>query len=48
MLGLVNWLLPAAKDNKQPKTGRQSFSELSPSWITSLNERAAQNNNQIS
>jgi short-subunit dehydrogenase len=48
MLGLVNRLLPATKDNKQPKTGLQSFSELSPSWITALNERAAQNNNQIS
>jgi len=47
-LALVNRLLPSTENNNQPRTGRQSFSELSPSWITSLNERAAANNNQIS
>jgi short-subunit dehydrogenase len=47
-LGLVNRLLPSAENNKQPRTGSQSFSDLSPSWITSLNEQAAANNNQIS
>jgi short-subunit dehydrogenase len=47
-LALVNRLLPSEEKNNQPRTGRQSFSELSPSWITSLTERAAANNNQIS
>jgi hypothetical protein len=47
LLGLVNQLLPASKDRKDPKTGSQSFSDVSPSWITALNERAAEHNNQI-
>jgi len=47
LLGLVNQLLPASKDQKDPKTGSQSFSDVSPSWITALNERAAEHNNQI-
>jgi short-subunit dehydrogenase len=47
-LGLVNRLLPFDEKNNRPRTGRQSFSELSPSWVTSLSERAAANNNQIS
>jgi short-subunit dehydrogenase len=47
-LALVNRILPYPGNNNQPRTGRQSFSELSPSWITTLNERAAANNNQIS
>jgi NAD(P)-dependent dehydrogenase (short-subunit alcohol dehydrogenase family) len=52
-LGLANKMLPTAPDNaahnnKEWKTGRESFSKLSPSWITSLNERAATNNNQLS
>ena len=28
-------------------TGKQSFSEVSPSWLTALNDRAAEQNNQI-
>jgi NAD(P)-dependent dehydrogenase (short-subunit alcohol dehydrogenase family) len=50
ILGLVNQLLPSAKGDgteREPKTGKQSFSEVSPSWVTTLNERAAAENNQI-
>ena len=31
----------------EAKTGRQSTSPVSSSWITALNERAAENNNQV-
>jgi short-subunit dehydrogenase len=49
-LGLANNLLPSAPDNssKEWKKGSQSFSGISPSWITSLNEQAASDNNQLS
>jgi short-subunit dehydrogenase len=48
ILGVVNQMLPpAAPAGERPKTGTQSFSKASPSWITTLNERAAQRNNQI-
>ena len=50
VLGLVNQLLPSAKGDgreREPKPGKQSFSEVSPSWVTTLNERAAAENNQI-
>jgi len=48
LLGLVNQLLPSANGaGTEPKTGKQSFSEVSPSWLTALNERAAEQNNQI-
>jgi short-subunit dehydrogenase len=50
LLGVVNQLLPSANaDNavREPRTGKQSFSALSPSWVTTLNERAAEQNNQI-
>ena len=48
MLGLVNRILPSPGNSKDSKTGSQSFSSVSPSWVTALNERAAENNNQIS
>jgi short-subunit dehydrogenase len=49
LLGIVNQLLPEAQGrDSHVKTGKQSFSDLSPSWVTALNERAAQTNNQIS
>src|SRR5579862_3970057 len=51
VLGLVNRLLPSPSSDggeREPKTGKQSFSEVSPSWLTALNERAAEQNNQIS
>lgn len=50
VLGAVNRLLPSSKDDgdsREPKTGKQSSSGVSPSWVTALNERAAEQNNQI-
>ena len=50
ILGLANQLLPSAISDgreREPKTGKESFSEVSPSWLTALNERAAEQNNQI-
>ena len=48
VLAIINGLLPSAdRSERDIKTGQQSFSELSPSWLTALNERAAQSNNQI-
>jgi short-subunit dehydrogenase len=47
-LGLVNRLLPAPGGiGTQARTGRESTSPVSPSFVTVLNERAAQRNNQI-
>ncbi|HEX4785983.1 MAG TPA: SDR family NAD(P)-dependent oxidoreductase [Candidatus Sulfotelmatobacter sp.] len=50
ILGVVNRLLPSAQGDsreRDPKTGKESFSEVSPSWVTALNERAAAQNNQV-
>ena len=48
ILALMNRLLPAAGGTGPiAKTGRQSTSKISPSWITTLNEQAAKQNNQI-
>jgi NAD(P)-dependent dehydrogenase (short-subunit alcohol dehydrogenase family) len=48
VLSLVNDLLPSADPSeREVRTGRQSFSSVSPSWITALNEQAAKSNNQI-
>lgn len=48
LLGIVNNLLPEPEGSgKTVKTGKQSFSEVSPSWVTALNERAADTNNQV-
>jgi NAD(P)-dependent dehydrogenase (short-subunit alcohol dehydrogenase family) len=48
LLGLMNVLLPSPGGiGRDVRTGKQSSSSLSPSWITTLNERAAQENNQI-
>lgn len=48
VLGLINRFLPAPGGiGKDVRTGKQSFSRVSPSWVTALNERAAQENNQI-
>lgn len=48
LLALVNLLLPSS-DGAKPtrRKGRESQSSLSPSWITSLNERAAAHNNEL-
>jgi short-subunit dehydrogenase len=48
ILSIVNELLPSADPSqKKIRTGSQSFSEVSPSWVTSLNERAAESNNEV-
>jgi short-subunit dehydrogenase len=47
-LGLMNVLLPAPGGiGSDVRTGEQSSSSVSPSWITALNEQAAQANNQV-
>jgi len=48
LLGFVNRLLPGPGGiGNDAKTGSQSTSRVSPSWVTALNEQAAQRNNQI-
>ena len=48
ILATANVFLPSADgSDKSAKTGQQSSSDISPSWITQLNERAAENNNQV-
>jgi len=48
LLGLMNILLPPPGGIGQDvRTGKQSFSNVSPSWITSLNEKAARENNEV-
>jgi NAD(P)-dependent dehydrogenase (short-subunit alcohol dehydrogenase family) len=48
LLGLMNVFLPSAGGiGREVRTGEQSSSSVSPSWITTLNERAAQQNNQV-
>jgi len=50
VLGLVNRLLPCAQGDsreREPKPGKESFSQASPSWVTTLTERAAMQNNQV-
>ena len=48
MLGVMNRLLPGPGGiGTDVRTGQQSKSKASPSWITALNERAAAENNQI-
>jgi NAD(P)-dependent dehydrogenase (short-subunit alcohol dehydrogenase family) len=48
LLGLVNRFLPEPGGIGTRKAkGEESKSALSPSWLTSLSDRAAQNNNQL-
>lgn len=48
VLAIANSLLPGPDGSgTKVKTGKQSFSEVSPSWITTLNERAANTNNEM-
>jgi NAD(P)-dependent dehydrogenase (short-subunit alcohol dehydrogenase family) len=48
ILGFINQLLPAPGGiGKDVRTGQQSKSKAAPSWLTALNERAAQQTNQI-
>ena len=47
LLGIVNQLLPAAdKRDESAETGQQSFSDLPPSWVATLNQRAAVSDNR--
>lgn len=47
-LGLINRFLPSPGGIGQDvRTGKQSVSKASPSWITTLTEQAAQENNQV-
>jgi short-subunit dehydrogenase len=48
VLGVINRFLPPPGGiGTDVRTGKQSKSKASPSWLTALNERAAQENNQI-
>ena len=48
ILGVINRFLPAPGGiGTDVRTGKQSQSKASPNWATALNERAAQENNQI-
>lgn len=49
LLGVANEWLPraGAAGDRRPVKGEHSLSELSPSWLTSLGERAARQNNQL-
>lgn len=47
LLAQVNQLLPKARANSEPRTGSESFSRVSPSPLTFLNERAARKNNEV-
>ena len=48
VLGVVNRFLPPPGGiGTDVRTGQQSKSKASPSWLTALNERAAKENNQI-
>jgi NAD(P)-dependent dehydrogenase (short-subunit alcohol dehydrogenase family) len=47
-LGVMNVLLPPPGGiGSDVRTGKQSSSGATPSWITTLNEQAAQENNQV-
>ena len=48
VLGLINLLLPPPGGiGADIRSGKQSSSSFSPSWITTLNEQAAAENNQV-
>lgn len=48
LMALADRFLPAAGDSgRTARTGKQSFSNVSPSWVTTLNEQAAKANNEI-
>jgi short-subunit dehydrogenase len=47
-LAIANRLLPGPGGiGKERAKGSESFSAISPSWVTSLSERAARKNNQV-
>src|SRR5436309_14774095 len=48
LMALANRFLPSANGSpqeKEAKPGKQSYSRVSPSWVTTLNEQAAEANN---
>ncbi|MBV8478505.1 MAG: SDR family NAD(P)-dependent oxidoreductase [Acidobacteria bacterium] len=48
VLSIANWLLPGSPGRTtEPQLGRESYSALSPSFLTFLDERAARRNNEI-
>jgi hypothetical protein len=48
ILAVMNQLLPEAGGvGKQTMKGRDSTSAWSPSWLTTLNEMAAERNNEV-
>jgi NAD(P)-dependent dehydrogenase (short-subunit alcohol dehydrogenase family) len=48
LLGLINCLLPSAGGiGKRSAKGKDSQSDWSPSWLTFLNEKAAEQNNEL-
>jgi short-subunit dehydrogenase len=48
LLGMVNRLLPGPGGiGRKRAKGKDSQSELSPSWLTVLNEQAAERNNEV-
>ena len=48
LLGLMNRVLPGPGGiGRKRAKGKDSQSELSPSWLTALNEKAAQRNNEV-
>jgi NAD(P)-dependent dehydrogenase (short-subunit alcohol dehydrogenase family) len=48
VLAIVNQLLPSSEGADAPaKLGKESTSGVSPSWVTRLNERAAERNNEV-
>jgi short-subunit dehydrogenase len=48
LLGVINRLLPPPGGiGTEVRTGKESFSKVSPSWVTTLDEKAARQNNQI-
>ncbi|MGQ0636592.1 MAG: hypothetical protein ACT4QC_18415 [Planctomycetaceae bacterium] len=46
-LELVNHFLPRAINDTSSSRGWQCYSDWSPSWITTLNERAARKNHEL-
>jgi hypothetical protein len=48
LLGLVNKLLPSPGGiGTNRAKGKESQSDISPSWLTALSERAAARNNEL-
>jgi len=49
ILGVVDKMLPPPGGiGEGSRAGHESFSKISPSWVTALSERAAVRNNEVS